>query len=68
MRHATGVTVCLLLYIGIREKAAKALEVLKTPVSCPTKAKLSVGAEQEMESLFSFQKKRRLGKTPLSSK
>ena len=49
----------------MREKAARALKALRTPVS---PGPMKKNAEKEMESLFSFPKKRRLGKAPLSSK
>ena len=54
-----------LCILGVRERAARALQALRTPLS-PGPAKKS--ADKEMESLFSFSKKRRLGKTPISSK
>ena len=53
----------LLFYSGIREKAAKALQALKP--ACGKRRQEE--SKEEVESLFSFQKKRRLGKiSPLS--
>lgn len=48
---------------GIREKAARAVKALRTPVLGSKKRKFPADAEdQEMEYLFLFPKKRKLGK------
>ena len=55
--------------VGVREKAARDLMALRGPVLGGVKKKFPVDAEREMESLFHFPKKCKLGrKTALSSK
>ena len=57
------------IHVGVREKAARALMAHRGPVLGGVKKKFPVDAEQEMESLFHFPNKCKLGrKTALSSK
>ena len=49
------------IHVGVREKAARALMAFRAPVLGGVKTKLPVDAEQEMESLFHFPKKCKLG-------
>ena len=53
--------------LGVREKAARALEALKTPLVAKRK-RAQFGTSEKMESLFSFKKKQKRGKQPLATK
>ena len=58
----------MLLSLGVREKAARALEALKTPSLVAKTKKAQIDTSEEMESLFSFRKKQKRGKRPLATK